>query len=202
MPADASDIVIYLRLRDDSFEEADQVSIDGLERHAELVAVLCQELGSRELTRLVLFARRYYSLLEIGGAVGGVDRSHIVKPLFRLDKGLQHALINVPVTPIIHVQALGLHITVIDLLPMIEVDEVEEGLDDHFVAARDNGLPVELRTLLFLLHRRLGRLLDHFREQQSLSRLHGQIVMQYELLAVEDYDLGQVHKRQVLEVQE
>ena len=45
MAANEADIIVNLRFRDDSLEEADQVSIDGFERHAELVAVLCHELS-------------------------------------------------------------------------------------------------------------------------------------------------------------
>ena len=45
MPANAPNIIVNLRFRYHWPEEADQVSIDGFERHAELVAVLCHELS-------------------------------------------------------------------------------------------------------------------------------------------------------------
>ena len=77
------DIVVNLLLGGHSREQTDQVSIDGPERHAELVAVLCQELSLEELGRLVGVSRRDYSLLEISGAEGSVHHLDIVRGLHR-----------------------------------------------------------------------------------------------------------------------
>jgi len=71
-------MLVYLLLGCHSPKHADEVPVGGFERHAELVAVLCQELGPSEQAGLFLVSCSNYALLEFRGAEGSVHRLDVV----------------------------------------------------------------------------------------------------------------------------